>query len=127
MRPIHVKVGVLPRTHGSAVFTRGETQAIVATTLGTGRDAQLIDALEGEHREHFMLHYNFPPYCVGETGFMSGPKRREIGHGKLAKRGIQAVMPTQLKSSPTSSAWSRKLPNPMVQVPWRACVERACR
>ncbi len=94
VRPIDVKVGMLPRAHGSAVFTRGETQAIVATTLGTGRDAQLIDALEGEHREHFMLHYNFPPYCVGETGFMSGPKRREIGHGKLAKRGLQAVMPT---------------------------------
>ena len=94
VRPIKVQVGVLPRAHGSAVFTRGETQAIVATTLGTGRDAQLIDALEGERRESFMLHYNFPPYCVGETGFMSGPKRREIGHGKLAKRGIQAVMPT---------------------------------
>lgn len=94
VRPIEVQAGVLPRTHGSAVFTRGETQAIVAVTLGTGRDAQLIDALDGEYREHFMLHYNFPPYCVGETGFMSGPKRREIGHGKLAKRGIQAVMPT---------------------------------
>ncbi|NNF51403.1 MAG: polyribonucleotide nucleotidyltransferase [Gammaproteobacteria bacterium] len=95
VRPIHAEVGVLPRAHGSAVFTRGETQAIVATTLGTGRDAQLIDALDGERREYFMLHYNFPPYCVGETGFMSGPKRREIGHGKLAKRGIQAVMPSQ--------------------------------
>ena len=93
VRPITVKVGVLPRAHGSALFTRGETQAIVATTLGTSRDSQIIDALEGERRDPFMLHYNFPPYCVGETGFMSGPKRREIGHGKLAKRGIQAVMP----------------------------------
>ena len=76
------------------LFTRGETQALVTTTLGTGRDAQIIDALEGDRKEPFMLHYNFPPYCVGETGFMSGPKRREIGHGKLARRGIQAVMPS---------------------------------
>ncbi|MEM9323710.1 MAG: polyribonucleotide nucleotidyltransferase [Pseudomonadota bacterium] len=93
VRPIFTRVGVLPRTHGSALFTRGETQAIVTTTLGTGRDAQIIDALEGERKEPFMLHYNFPPYCVGETGFMGSPKRREIGHGKLARRGIQAVMP----------------------------------
>ena len=93
VRPIEVRVGVLPRTHGSALFTRGETQAIVVTTLGTGRDAQIIDALEGERRERFMLQYNFPPYCVGETGFMGSPKRREIGHGRLAKRGIMAVMP----------------------------------
>ena len=94
VRPIDVKVGVLPRAHGSAVFTRGETQAIVVTTLGTGRDAQIIDAIEGERKDAFMLHYNFPPYCVGETGFVGSPKRREIGHGKLAKRGISAVMPT---------------------------------
>ncbi|MGH8282209.1 MAG: polyribonucleotide nucleotidyltransferase, partial [Gammaproteobacteria bacterium] len=93
VRPIAVKVGVLPRTHGSALFTRGETQALVVTTLGTGRDAQIIDAIEGEHKEPFMLHYNFPPYSVGEVGFMGSPKRREIGHGRLAKRGIQAVMP----------------------------------
>ena len=93
VRPIDVKVGVLPRAHGSAIFTRGETQAIVVTTLGTGRDAQIIDAIEGERKEQFMLHYNFPPYCVGETGFVGSPKRREIGHGKLAKRGIQAMMP----------------------------------
>jgi len=93
VRPIDVKVGVLPRAHGSAIFTRGETQAIVVTTLGTGRDAQIIDALEGERKEPFMLHYNFPPYCVGETGFMGSPKRREIGHGKLARRGVQAIMP----------------------------------
>ncbi|MDH3275233.1 MAG: polyribonucleotide nucleotidyltransferase [Gammaproteobacteria bacterium] len=94
VRPIHVDVGVLPRAHGSAVFTRGETQAIVATTLGTGRDAQIIDAIDGERKDPFMLHYNFPPFCVGETGFVGSPKRREIGHGKLARRGIQAVMPS---------------------------------
>jgi polyribonucleotide nucleotidyltransferase len=93
VRPIGVRVGVLPRTHGSALFTRGETQALVVTTLGTARDAQLIDAIEGERKEHFMLHYNFPPYCVGETGFVGSPKRREIGHGRLAKRGVAAVMP----------------------------------
>ncbi|MDZ7770989.1 MAG: polyribonucleotide nucleotidyltransferase [Woeseiaceae bacterium] len=84
----------MPRAHGSAVFTRGETQALVVATLGTGRDAQIIDAIEGERKEPFMFHYNFPPYCVGETGFVGTPKRREIGHGKLARRGIQAVMPT---------------------------------
>jgi polyribonucleotide nucleotidyltransferase len=94
VRPITVRTGVLPRTHGSALFTRGETQAIVVTTLGTARDAQLIDAIEGERKEHFMLHYNFPPYCVGETGFVGSPKRREIGHGRLAKRGVAAVMPS---------------------------------
>jgi polyribonucleotide nucleotidyltransferase len=93
VRPIAVRVGVLPRTHGSALFTRGETQALVVTTLGTARDAQNIDAIEGERKEHFMLHYNFPPYCVGETGFVGSPKRREIGHGRLAKRGVAAVMP----------------------------------
>jgi len=94
VRPITVRTGTLPRTHGSALFTRGETQAIVVVTLGTDRDAQIIDALDGEVRDRFMLHYNFPPYCVGETGFMGSPKRREIGHGKLARRGIQAVLPT---------------------------------
>ncbi len=93
VRPITVKVGVLPRTHGSALFTRGETQALVVTTLGTGRDAQIIDALEGERKEPFMMHYNFPPFSVGETGMMGSPKRREIGHGNLARRGIAAVMP----------------------------------
>ena len=93
VRPITVKAGVLPRTHGSALFTRGETQALVATTLGTGRDAQIIDALSGERREPFMLHYNFPPFSVGETGMMGSPKRREIGHGNLARRGVAAVMP----------------------------------
>jgi polyribonucleotide nucleotidyltransferase len=94
VRPISVRTGVLPRTHGSALFTRGETQALVITTLGTERDSQIIDALEGERREHFMLHYNFPPFCVGETGRVGSPKRREIGHGRLAKRGVLAVMPT---------------------------------
>jgi len=93
VRPIDVEVGTLPRAHGSAVFTRGETQAIVVATLGTGRDAQMIDAIEGERKEPFMLHYNFPPFCVGETGFIGSTKRREIGHGKLARRGIEAVMP----------------------------------
>ena len=93
VRPITVKVGVLPRTHGSSLFTRGETQALVTTTLGTNRDAQIIDALEGERREPFMLHYNFPPFSVGETGMMGSPKRREIGHGNLARRGISAVLP----------------------------------
>lgn len=94
VRPITIRTGILPRVHGSALFTRGETQAIVVTTLGTERDAQIIDALDGEYREPFMLHYNFPPFCVGETGFVGSPKRREIGHGRLAKRGIAAVMPT---------------------------------
>ena len=93
VRPITVQVGTLPRTHGSALFTRGETQALVTTTLGTGRDSQIIDALAGERREPFMLHYNFPPFSVGETGMMGSPKRREIGHGNLARRGVNAVMP----------------------------------
>jgi len=93
VRQLTIRTGVLPRTHGSALFTRGETQALVVTTLGTQRDAQSIDAIEGERKEHFMLHYNFPPYCVGETGMVGSPKRREIGHGRLAKRGIAAVMP----------------------------------
>jgi len=93
VRPITIRTGVLPRAHGSALFTRGETQALVVTTLGTERDAQLIDSLSGTTREQFMLHYNFPPYCVGETGRIGGTKRREVGHGKLAKRGVSAVMP----------------------------------
>jgi len=93
VRAITVRTGVLARTHGSALFTRGETQALVVTTLGTGRDAQIIDGLTGERKEPFMLHYNFPPFSVGETGMMGSPKRREIGHGNLAKRGVKAVMP----------------------------------
>ena len=94
VRPIDIRVGVLPRTHGSALFTRGETQAIVVTTLGTGRDEQIIDALAGEYRDRFMLHYNFPPFSTGETGRFGSPKRREIGHGRLAKRSLAAVLPT---------------------------------
>ena len=93
VRPITIRTGVLPRTHGSALFTRGETQALVVTTLGTGRDAQIIDALEGERKDPFMLHYNFPPYSVGEVGRVGSPKRREVGHGRLAKRSVMAVLP----------------------------------
>jgi polyribonucleotide nucleotidyltransferase len=94
VRPISVRVGALPRTHGSALFTRGETQALVVATLGTGRDEQIIDALMGEYRERFMFHYNMPPYATGETGRVGSPKRREIGHGRLAKRALIAVLPT---------------------------------
>ena len=93
VRPITIRTGVLPRVHGSALFTRGETQALVVTTLGTGRDAQIIDAIEGERKEPFIFHYNFPPFCVGETGRVGSPKRREIGHGRLAKRGVAAALP----------------------------------
>jgi polyribonucleotide nucleotidyltransferase len=93
IRPISVRVGVLPRTHGSALFTRGETQALVVATLGTARDAQIIDAPEGESKDAFLFHYNFPPFSVGEAGRFGAPKRREIGHGRLAKRGVQAVKP----------------------------------
>ena len=93
VRPIDVEVGVLPKAHGSALFTRGETQAIAVATLGTLRDAAIVDALEGSYKDPFMLHYNFPPYSVGETGMMGGPKRRETGHGRLARRGVAAVMP----------------------------------
>lgn len=99
VRPIAVKTGVLPRTHGSSLFTRGETQAIVTITLGTARDGQVIDAVAGEYKENFLFHYNFPPFSVGECGRMMGPKRREIGHGRLAKRGVLAVMPS-LESFP---------------------------
>jgi len=95
VRPIEVEVGILPKTHGSALFTRGETQAIAVATLGTLRDAALVDALEGTFKDQFMLHYNFPPYSVGEAGFMSGPKRREIGHGRLARRGVAAALPNE--------------------------------
>ncbi|MDD9864556.1 MAG: polyribonucleotide nucleotidyltransferase [Gammaproteobacteria bacterium] len=94
IREIGVEVGMLPRTHGSALFTRGETQALVVSTIGTDRDSQIVDAIEGEYRDPFMLHYNFPPFCVGETGRMMGPRRREIGHGRLAKRSMRAVMPS---------------------------------
>ena len=93
VRPISVEVGVLPRSHGSTLFTRGETQALAVTTLGTGEDEQIMDVLTGEYREHFMLHYNFPPYSVGEASFMRPPGRREIGHGKLAWRAVHAMLP----------------------------------
>ncbi|MEN8197604.1 MAG: polyribonucleotide nucleotidyltransferase, partial [Pseudomonadota bacterium] len=95
VRPIVAEVGILDRAHGSALFTRGETQALVVNTLGTGQDEQIIDALEGEYREHFMLHYNFPPYSVGEASFLRSPGRREIGHGKLAWRAIRPLLPTK--------------------------------
>lgn len=95
VRPIVIDTGLLPRTHGSALFTRGETQALAVTTLGTERDAQIVEELEGEARESFMLHYNFPPYSVGETGQVGSPKRREIGHGRLAKRALKAVLPSE--------------------------------
>ena len=94
VRPISIRTGVLPRTHGSALFTRGETQALVVATLGTGRDEQIIDALQGEYKDRFMLHYNMPPYATGETGRVGTPKRREIGHGRLAKRALLAVLPS---------------------------------
>ena len=94
IRNISIEVGILPKTHGSALFTRGETQAIVVSTLGTDRDGQIIDAIDGKYEDKFMLHYNFPPFSVGETGFVGSPKRREIGHGKLAKRAIAPVLPT---------------------------------
>jgi polyribonucleotide nucleotidyltransferase len=97
VRPISAEVGVVPMAHGSALFTRGETQALVVTTLGTGQDEQIIDALEGEYREHFMLHYNFPPYSVGEASFLRSPGRREIGHGKLAWRALRPLMPEKEK------------------------------
>ncbi|MGO1793537.1 MAG: polyribonucleotide nucleotidyltransferase, partial [Oceanisphaera sp.] len=93
IRALNVATGLLPRTHGSSLFTRGETQSLVTATLGTERDAQMIDELTGARTNRFMLHYNFPPYCVGETGMVGSPKRREIGHGRLAKRGVAAVMP----------------------------------
>ena len=95
VRPITIRTGVLPRVHGSALFTRGETQALVVTTLGTSRDAQIIDALTGEYRDIFMLHYNFPPFSVGEVGRVGSPKRREIGHGRLARRGVTAILPKE--------------------------------
>jgi polyribonucleotide nucleotidyltransferase len=95
IRPIRAEVGVLPRVHGSALFTRGETQALVVATLGTGQDEQVIDALEGDYREYFLLHYNFPPYATGEASFLRSPGRREIGHGKLAWRAIRPLLPSR--------------------------------
>ena len=115
----------MPKAHGSALFTRGETQALVVTTLGAVRDAQLIEGLDGSKKDPFMLHYNFPPFSVGETGFMSGPKRREIGHGRLARRGVAAVMPSE-EDFPMRFEWFLKSPNPTVPAPWPAFVAAAC-
>jgi polyribonucleotide nucleotidyltransferase len=117
VRPISIRVGVLPRTHGSALFTRGETQALVVATLGTGRDEQIIDALQGEYKDRFMLHYNMPPYATGETGRVGSPKRREIGHGRLAKRALVNMLPT-----PEEFGYSMRVvsesPSPMARPRW---------
>jgi polyribonucleotide nucleotidyltransferase len=110
VRAIEIRSGVLPRTHGSALFTRGETQAVVAATLGTERDAQRIDALAGEYEDRFMLHYNMPPFATGETGRVGSPKRREIGHGRLAKRALVACC-RRRKTSRTRCAWSARSPS----------------
>ncbi len=120
VRPIVSEVGFLPRAHGSALFTRGETQALVVATLGTGEDEQFIDSLEGTYKERFLLHYNFPPYSVGETGRMGSPGRREIGHGKLAWRAIRPMLPTP-PSSPTRSASCRRSPSRTARRRWRRC------
>lgn len=103
VRPIEIRQGVLPRTHGSALFTRGETQALVITTLGTKQDEQIVDSIMGESRDRFIMHYNMPPFATGETGRVGSPKRREIGHGRLAKRALKAVLP-RLTTSLTRSA-----------------------
>ena len=118
VRPIVSEVGILPRTHGSALFTRGETQAIVVATLGTGEDEQYVDSLTGMYKETFLLHYNFPPYSVGETGRMGSPGRREIGHGKLAWRAIRPMLPAA-SSSPTRCASSPRSPSPTARRRWR--------
>ena len=118
VRPIDVEVGVLPKTHGSALFTRGETQAIVVATLGTLRDAALIDALKGTYKDQFMLHYNFPPYSVGEAGFMGGPKRREIGHGRLARRGVERRAAEAGRLPLHACAWSARSPSRTARAPW---------
>ena len=119
VRPIVAEVGVLPRVHGCALFTRGETQALVVATLGTGQDEQIIDALEGEYREHFMLHYNFPPYSVGEAGFMRSPGRREIGHGKLAWRARPAAAAVARELPLHDPAGLARSPNPTARARWR--------
>lgn len=126
VRPIVSEVGVLKRAHGSALFTRGETQALVVTTLGTGQDEQVIDALAGEYREHFMLHYNFPPYSVGEAGRMGSPGRREIGHGKLAWRAVRPLLPKK-DAFPTRSGSSPRSRSPTAPPRWRPSAARRCR
>ena len=119
------EVGVLPRAHGSALFTRGETQALCVATLGTAQDEQIVDALEGEHRQHFMLHYNFPPYSVGEAGRMGSPGRREIGHGKLAWRAIHPVLPAKDKFPYTLAGGQRDHREQRQQQRWRRCAAPA--
>ncbi len=119
VRPILAQAGVLPRTHGSALFTRGETQALVVATLGTGEDEQYVDSLEGTYKERFLLHYNFPPYSVGETGRMGSPGRREIGHGKLAWRAHPSDAADGRPNFPIRSASSRRSPNRTAHPRWR--------
>ena len=119
IRQITIETGVLPRTHGSALFTRGETQSLVTVTLGTKEDEQRIELLEpGEASKRFMLHYNFPPFSVGEVGFMRGPGRREIGHGALAERALDRDHPRRSRSSRTRCAWSATFSNPTDRAPW---------
>ena len=120
VRPIIAEVGILPRAHGSALFTRGETQAFCVATLGTGQDEQVVDALLGEYRENFMLHYNFPPYSVGEAGRMGSPGRREIGHGKLAWRAVHPLLPSKDKFPDTMRVVS-EITNSTDRRPWRPC------
>ena len=126
VRPIEIRNGVLPRAHGSALFTRGETQALVAATLGTERDAQRIDALAGEYNERFMLHYNMPPFATGETGRVGTPKRREIGHGRLAKRALVACCRART-SSRTRCASSPRSPSRTARRRWPRCAAAAWR
>ena len=123
VRDIAVETGILPRTHGSALFTRGETQALVVATLGTGEDEQFVDALEGTYRERFLLHYNFPPYSVGEVGRVGFTGRREIGHGKLAWRALARKRSRRMKRSLTHCASSLKSPNPTAPPLWRPFAE----
>ena len=127
VRPISIRTGVLPRTHGSALFTRGETQAMVVATLGTARDEQIIDALMGEYRERFMLHYNMPPYATGETGRVGSPKRREIGHGRLAKRALARGAADAPRNSPTRCASSPRSPSRTAARRWRRSAAAASR
>ncbi len=126
VRPIVAEVGILPRAHGSSLFTRGETQALVVATLGTGQDEQIIDALEGEYRENFMLHYNMPPYAVGEVRRMGSPGRREIGHGKLAWRALRPMLPART-SSRTRSASCRRSPRATAPRRWPRSAAARCR
>ena len=127
VRPIVSEVGVLPRTHGSALFTRGETQALVVATLGTGEDEQMIDSLEGTYKVAFMLHYNFPPYSVGETGRMGSPGRREIGHGKLAWRAIRPILPANHEFPYTLAGRLRDHRVRTARPRWRPYAERRWR